>query len=67
MNSKTLALETIIKKIEFLKESGYYSMKCLKIKGLWLLATKLIEKLPDPSNAKECYNSYLKRKKNTKS
>ena len=27
-----------------------------------MLATKLIEKLADPSNVKEYYNSYLKRK-----
>ena len=37
-------------------------MKCLK-KGLLLLATKLMEKIADPSNANEYYNSYLKRKK----
>ena len=30
-----------------------------------LLATKLIEKISDPSDAKEYYNSYLKRKNTT--
>ena len=34
-------------------------------KTLSLLATKLIKKIADPSNAIEYYNSYLKRK-NTK-
>ena len=35
-------------------------------KDLLLLETKLIVKKADPSNAKEYYNSYLKRKKNAK-
>ena len=40
-------------------------MKCLKKKtkkDFLLLATKLIEKLADSSNAKEYYNSDLKKK-----
>ena len=37
-----------------------------KKKGLLLLATKLTVKLPDPRNAKEHYQSFI-RKKNTKS
>ena len=41
-------------------------MKHLKRKGLLLLANKLIEKVPDPRNAKEHYESFL-RKKNRKS
>ena len=40
-------------------------MKRLKKKNLLLLATKLIEKIPDSTNAKEHYNYYLKTK-NTK-
>ena len=40
------------KKKGFLKENSYYSSKCLK-KDLLLLAKKLIEKIPDPCNAKE--------------
>ena len=35
-------------------------------KGLLLLTTKLTEKIPDPCNAKELYQSFM-RKKNTKS
>ena len=41
-------------------------MKRLKRKDLLLLANKLIEKVPDPRNAKEHYESFL-RKKNRKS
>ena len=37
-------------------------MKRLKKKDLLLLATKLIAKVANPSNAEEYYNSYLKRK-----
>ena len=40
-------------------------MKRLKKKNLLLLATKLIEKIPDSTNAKEHCNYYLKTK-NTK-
>ena len=52
--------------IGFVKESSYYSMKRLICKGLLLLATKLIEKIVDPCNAKEHYQPFI-RKKNTKS
>ena len=38
-------------------------MKHQKKKDLQQFATKLTEKIPDPSNAKEYYQSYLKRKK----
>ena len=41
-------------------------MKRFKIKDLILLANKLIEKVPDPRNTKEHYESFL-RKKNKKS
>ena len=42
------------------------SVKHLKRKDLLLLASKLIEKITDPHNAKEHYESFLK-KKNRKS
>ena len=42
------------------------SVKHLKRKDLLLLASKLIEKITDPHNAKEYYESFLK-KKNRKS
>ena len=47
--------ESYYKQIGFSKESSYYSMKWLKQKDLLLLANKLIEKIPDPRNAKEHY------------
>ena len=33
-----------------------------KKKGLLLLANKLIEKVPDPCNAKEHYQSFIRKK-----
>ena len=60
-------LENYYKRIGFYKESSYYSMKCLKKKkDLLLLTNKLIEKVPDPHNNKEHYQSFI-RKKNRKS
>ena len=41
-------------------------MKRLKRKGFLLLSSKLIEKTPDPRNAKEHYQSFIKEE-NTKS
>ena len=58
--------ENYYKQIESSKENSYYSMKRLKRKDLLLLANKLVEKKPDPCNAKERYQSFL-RKKNRKS
>ena len=54
--------ENYYKQIEFVKESSYYSTKRLKRKDVLLPASKLTEKIADPSNAKGHYNSYLKRK-----
>ena len=55
------------KQIGFSKENSYYLMKRLKREDLLLLANKFIEKKnPDPRNAKEHYQSFL-RKKNGKS
>ena len=52
---KDFIFENYYKRIEFSKENSYYSMKRLK-KKLLLLANKLIEKIPDPCNAKEHIN-----------
>ena len=46
------------KRTGFVKERSYYSMKRLKWKDLLLLATNLIEKMPDPRNAKEHHQSF---------
>ena len=64
---KDFILENYYKRIGFSKESSYYLMKRLKKrKDLLLLANKLIEKIPDPRNATELCQSFI-RKKNTKS
>ena len=65
MKSQTLSLKSVMKELDFLKKNSYYSMKRLK-KDLLLFGNKLIEKVPDPRNAKEPYQSFI-RKKNTKS
>ena len=57
--------ENYYQQIGFFKENSYYSMKHLKRKYLLFLASKLIEKVPDPPNAKKHYQS-LSRKKNRK-
>ena len=59
------------KRIGFSKENSYYSMKRLKKKkkkkkDLLLITNKLIEKIPDLCDAKEHYQSFI-RKKNTNS
>ena len=53
--------ENYYKRIAFVNKSSYDSLKCSRKKML-LPATKLKEKIANPSNAKEYYNSYLKRK-----
>ena len=58
--------ENYYERIRFSKENSYYLMKRLKRKYLLLLAQKVIEKISDSHNAKEHYQSFI-RKKNTKS
>ena len=58
--------ENYYKRIGFSKENSYYSMKHQKKNELQLFATELTEKIPDSWNAKEHYQSFI-RKKNTKS
>ena len=58
--------ENYYKRIWICKEKSYYSMKHLKKRDLLLLANKLTEKIPDPCNAKEYDQSFI-RKENTKS
>ena len=58
--------ENYYERIGFSKKNSYYSTKRLKKKDLLLLASKLIEKIPDPCNAKKHYQSFI-GKKNTKS
>ena len=60
--------EDYCKRIGFSKENSYYSMKHQKKKDVQLFAIvcKLTQKIPDLCNAKEHYQSFI-RKKNTKS
>ena len=66
MNSKILSLKTVNKRIEFVKEKGFYSLKLLKKKRFVLACGQINRKILDPRNAKEHYQSFI-RKKNTKS
>ena len=65
-DTRDFIFENYYKRIGFSKESSYNSMKRLKRKDLLLLANKLIQKVPDPRNAKEHNESFLS-KKNRKS
>ena len=53
--------KNIINELDLFKKAVIIQLNVWK-KGLLLLATKLIEKIVDPSNAKEYYNSFSKRK-----
>ena len=49
---KDFIFENYYRRIRFPKENSYYLMKHQKKKDLLLLPTKLIEKIPNASNAK---------------
>ena len=53
---RDLIFEIFYKFIGFSKENCFYSIKLSKKKDLLLLATKLVEKIPDPGNAKNTVN-----------
>ena len=65
MNPETLSLKAIVNKLDLLKKKNLIQWNNWK-KDLFLFATKLIETIPDPRNAKEHYQSFIRRK-NTKS
>ena len=65
MNPETLSLNAIVNKLDLLKKKNLIQWNNWK-KDLFLFATKLIEKILDPRNAKEHYQSFIRRK-NTKS
>ena len=65
MNPETLSLKAIVNKLDLLKKKNLIQWNNWK-KDLFLFATKLIEKILDPRNAKEHYQSFIRRK-NTKS
>ena len=58
---KDSIFENYYKRIRFSKGSSYYSMKRLKKKDLLLLVNKLIQKIHDPRNAKEQYQSFIEK------
>ena len=58
---ETLSLKTVINELD-LQRKQLFNKKSEK-ENLQLFATKLTEKTPNPSNAKEYDDSYLKRKK----
>ena len=60
---KDFIFENYYKRIEFSKEDSYCTMKRLKKKDLLLLVNKLKEKIPDSRNAKEHYQSFIRKKK----
>ena len=55
MNSQTSSLKTIINKLHFFKRE-------IRRKRFFIACNQLIERIADPRNGKEYYNSYLKRK-----
>ena len=68
---KNFIFENYYIRFGFAKESSYYSMKHQKKQDLQLIETKLMEKIPDATNAKQYYQSCLHKteentKKNTK-
>ena len=58
-------MKTIIKELDLFKKEVIHQRNAWQ-KDLLLLANKLIEKIPDPRNAKELYRSFI-RKKSTES
>ena len=52
--------QTIFSLNFFSKETSYYSVKRQKNKDVQLFVTKLTEKVPDPRNAKEHHQPFLK-------
>ena len=59
MNSETLSLKTVINKLDLLKKA-IINQRNVRKEDLFLLATKLIDKITDPSNTKKC-NKFVKQ------
>ena len=60
-NPETLSLKTIINEFDLLKKKFIIQWN-LWDKDLLFLATKLIEKISDPCNADEHYQSFVRKK-----
>ena len=65
MKSKTVSIKIIINQLCFPKKS-YSSLQRLKKERLFLFDNKLIKNIADPCNAKEHYESFLRKKNNHK-
>ena len=63
--TKDFIFKNYYRKIAFLKENSHYILKQQQKKDLLLLKTKL-EKLFDTTNAKQYYQTYLKKKQTNK-
>ena len=59
---KDLIFENYHQTMRFSKEDSYYSMKHQKKKDLQFFVTKLTEKISDPHDPKEHYQSFLSKK-----
>ena len=61
MKSETSSFKTIIKELDFLRKTVDTQLNAWKERDLLLLANKLIAKTPDPPNAKQHYQSFLRK------
>ena len=61
MKSETSSFKTIIKELGFLRKTVDTQLNAWKEKDLLLLANKLMAKTPDPPNAKQHYQSFLRK------
>ena len=62
MKSETLSLKTIINELDFLRHTVIFNETLEKMIDLLSRTKKLIEKIHDPRNAKEHYQSFIKKK-----
>ena len=62
MKSQTLSLKTIMKELDFLKETVNSQWNIRKKKSTITFAITLTVKMHDPCNAKKQYQSFIKRK-----
>ena len=62
LNTVKTMTKMSVSTLGFSMEDSCYSMKRLKRKYLLLLANKFIEKAHDPRNAKEYFESFLRKK-----
>ena len=54
--------ENYYQQISLIEEDSYYSLKKFRKENSIILTTKFMEKIQDPSNAKESYDLFFKNK-----